>query len=49
MIAMCAAYPVIDPDVCLCVKIILCPYRIIHSSDTLDKADCVLSNLPIIL
>ncbi len=49
MIAMCVAYPVIDPDVCLRVKIILCPNRIIHSSDTLDKADWVLSKLPIIL
>ncbi len=49
MIAMCTAYPVIDPDVCLCVKIIICPYRIIHSADTLDKADWVLSKLLIIL
>lgn len=38
-----------DPDVCVHVKIIFCPHRIIHSSDTLDKADLVLSKLPVIL
>lgn len=47
--SVCIAYSVIDPDVCLRVKIILCPHRIIHSSDMLDKADWVLSKLPIIL